>query len=36
MVLLNLATALEVAAAFVLIFTEFVEELAVATSAGRR
>ena len=35
MVLLNLATALEVAAAFVLIFTEFVEELAVATSAGR-
>ena len=36
MILLNLATALEVAAAFVLIFTEFVEELPVATSAGRR
>ena len=36
MVLLNLATALEVAAAFILIFTEFVEELANATSAGRR
>jgi multicomponent Na+:H+ antiporter subunit B len=33
-VLLNLASALEVAAAFVLIFTEFVEELAVST-AGR-
>jgi multicomponent Na+:H+ antiporter subunit B len=34
-VLLNLASALEVAAAFVLIFTEFIEELAVSRPGGR-
>ena len=35
-VLLNLASALEVAAAFVLIFTEYIEELAVTRLEGRR
>lgn len=35
LLLLNLATALEVSAAFVLIFTEFLEELAARRLAGR-
>jgi hypothetical protein len=34
-VLLNLATALEVSAAFVLIFTEYVEELALVPRETR-
>lgn len=34
--LLNLASALEVSAAFVLIFTEYVEELALGPAGGRR
>jgi multicomponent Na+:H+ antiporter subunit B len=36
MLVLNLATALEVSAAFVLIFTEFIEELVAQRRGGRR
>jgi multicomponent Na+:H+ antiporter subunit B len=36
MLLLNLATALEVSAAFILIFTEFIEELSARRSKARR